>query len=178
MLYHFVLGSTIVLGRAGLTSWQRSKLQRKTALHIRALSGSNPGRNLDTVTIAHWAQFNGSLWGTVNLRWEQHNISRYHTNFPPCNVIAYRSLFVLNYLAKNSVTMLTNLPYSLYLRLADFLLFLWLKIFVYGRKFSKYWGCQRKCDRTIKRINLIIKLMWTLRLGCCCGRRVFWRKYV
>lgn len=61
MHYPFVLGSTIVLGRAGLTSWQRSKLQRKTAVHTRALSGSNPGRNPDTVTIGRWAQFNGSL---------------------------------------------------------------------------------------------------------------------
>lgn len=57
----FVLWSTIVLGRTGLTSWQRSKLQCKTALNIHALSGSNPGRNPDTVTIGRWAQFNGSL---------------------------------------------------------------------------------------------------------------------
>lgn len=47
-------------------------------------------------------------------------------------VLAYRSLFVLNYLAKNSVTTLKNPPYSLDLRLADFLLFLWLKIIVLG----------------------------------------------
>lgn len=141
MRYPFVLGSTIVLGRAGLTSWQRSKLQRNTALHIRALSGSNPGRNPDTVTIARWAPYEEQSTldrnNTIFRDTTHHSIlttlyirSRFKKNFPPCNVLAYRSLFVFNYLAKNSVTTLTNPPYSLDLKLADFLLFLWLKIIV------------------------------------------------
>jgi hypothetical protein len=95
------------------------------------------------------------------------------------NAPAHRWVLVKDFLAKNNVTTLEHVPYSLALATADFYLFPRLKPTLKIRRFCDATGIlrmRRGSWKDFHKTAVFLKVLQSLAEVYSCTRRLFWRK--